>query len=52
MRHTGGHLTHGDEAADRLGALGLALCLLFGQATGGDIGGNHHLRQSAVHQFR
>lgn len=49
VRHAGGHLAHGDEAADRLGAFGLARSLLFGLAPGRDVGGNHHLRQAPVH---
>ena len=49
MRHAGGHFTHGDEAADRLGTLCLPRGLLLSQATGRDVGGNDHLSQAAVH---
>jgi len=48
MCHAGGHFAHGDQPTGRLGSFGLHLCLFFGLAPSGDVGGNHHLRQTAV----
>ncbi|CAM3914362.1 hypothetical protein ACAN107058_19800 [Paracidovorax anthurii] len=49
VRHAGGHLAHGDEAAHRLRALGLPGGLFLGLAARGDVGGDHHLREAPVH---
>ena len=48
VRYARRHLTHGDQAAGRLGPLGLHGGLLLGVAARGDIAGNHHLRQTAI----
>ena len=49
MRHAGGHLAHGDQAAGVLRACRLQLGLFFGLSAWRDVGGNHHLRQTAIH---
>jgi hypothetical protein len=48
MGHTRGHLTHGDEAAGRLGALSLLRGQFLGLSSGRDVTGDHHLRQSTI----